>query len=299
MLCTKRTFSLLFAYAESSQAARHGGCFPPESTILTEGGTRKALSELKVGDRVQAVNEQGQMVYSPVLLFLDRDLSQKRDFVQLHSADGARITLTASHLVYTVAGEDLLEDVDLDGQMSNSIDDGRVVDEDENRLLDKLMANVTVDKILGSRLKATFASRVQIGDWVVVADPATGRLTPQRVVDISAVVRHGVLAPLTAEGTLVVDQVVVSCYAVIDDQSIAHWAFAPVRLLDNVQQGLIHFWRSIRLSSSSSPAAGEGRSAVSPVPGAPASPSATGVHWYAQMLYSIARYVLPSHLVYN
>lgn len=292
------TGSSFFLFTESSQAARHGGCFPPESTIITEDGTRKALSELKVGDRVQAVDETGRLVYSPVLLFLDRDVDgSERDFVQLESADGAKVTLTASHLIYTVAGEDLLEDVDLESDMDNNIieESGNAEDDDKttNRLLDQLMANVTLDRLLGSRLKATFASHVQIGDWIVTTDPATGRLTPQRVVGVSAVVRRGVLAPLTVQGTMVVDQVVVSCYAVIDDQYIAHWAFAPVRLLNNVHQGLVHFWKSITLADTSSPAQ------VDTTRSSPSTSSSMGVHWYAKMLYRIARFALPSHLVYN
>jgi len=260
--------------------------------VVTEDGTKKTLSELKVGDKVQAVDEQGRLVYSPVLLFLDRDLSDKeRDFVQLLSADGSRVTLTASHLIYTVSGQDLLEDVDLDADMSNNIIEDGDEEKTTTKLLDQMMANVTLDRLLGSRLKATFASRVQIGDWIVSADPTTGRLTPQRVVDVLAIVRQGVLAPLTVQGTLVVDQVVVSCYAVIDDQYIAHWAFAPVRLLNNVHQGLIHLWRSISTVGRSQ--AVDARSTVV------VSPEGAGVHWYARMLYRIARFALPSHLVYN
>lgn len=200
--------------------------------MLTESGAVKKLSELSVGDRVQSMNEQGQLVFSPILLFLDRDLNDQRQFVQLQSADGAKVTLTASHLIYTVAAsQDLLEDVDIGGdnfqqqqQQMNEIE--RVEEaEEENQLLDRLMVNVTVGQ-LGSRLRATFASKVQIGDWIVTTG-RDGRPVPQRVVDVSAVVHQGVLAPLTDQGTLVVDQVVVSCYAVIDNQAIAHWAFAP------------------------------------------------------------------------
>ena len=156
------------------------------------------------------------------------------------------------------------------------------------------MVNVTVGQ-LGSRLRVTFASKVQIGDWIVTRG-GDGRPVPQRVVDVSAVVHQGVLAPLTDQGTLVVDQVVVSCYAVIDNQAIAHWAFAPIRLANNVRQGLSHFWRTL---SSPVSASSSSSSRTSSSSSSTTSSTSVGIHWYAQMLYRIARYVLPSHLVFN
>lgn len=300
----------IFDGTESSQAARHGGCFPPESTVLTENGGTKTLSELSVGDRIQSMDAEGRLVFSPILLFLDRDLTEERDFVQLESADGSRVTLTASHLIYTVASQDLLEDVDV--ELMNGLASSENSSSEEERLLDQMMTNTTIQQF-GSRLKATFASKVQIGDWIVSTGP-DGRPSPQRVVGVSTVTQRGVLAPLTEQGTLVVDQVVVSCYAVIDDQSIAHWAFAPVRLVNNVHKSLIHFWRTIswwnhdRNSSSGSSSSSNNNNNNSsnssiPVRNIEARRSSTttpmGIHWYAKMLYRIARFVLPSHLVFN
>lgn len=284
---TKCSTRLFFPIAESSQAARHGGCFPPDATIVTEGGATKKLSELSVGERVQSVDAEGRLVFSPVLLFLDRDVTEPRDFVRLESANGAAITLTASHLIYTVSSQDLLEDVDLG---TNAVDGS---DED---LLDELMINATMDR-LGSRLRATFASNVQIGDWIVTRE-VDGRLTPQKVVAVGVESRHGVLAPLTEQGTLVIDGVLVSCYAVIDDQAIAHLAFAPIRLANNVRQSLVHFWRSIRWWNHERTNE-VSRSGVPVAPATPTTPRAAGIHWYAAILYRIARFALPSHLVFN
>jgi hedgehog protein len=270
------------------------------------------------------MDSDGQLVYSEVLLFLDRSSDEERDFVVLKAEDGSQITLTASHLIYTVSAEDLQEDMDLNEEenwQSNSIDD-------EDRQMAKRLKelNVTVSNdLLRSRLKATFAYKAQIGDWIVVTD-ASGRAQPQRIVDVSVVHKRGVYAPLTSQGTLVVDNVVVSCYAVIDDQSLAHWAFAPIRILNNIQSSMVHFWKSfsgsvrwwryhqgttvsplsfnpLKFSSKLielfnlqvSPVRYEARSSTD----VPAGSAPVGIHWYAKFLYRIAKYILPSHLVYN
>jgi len=85
-------------------------------------------------------------------------------------------------------------------------------------------------------------------------------------------------------------QVVVSCYAFIDDHSVAHWAFAPVRLYHNVVRSLVHLWKTLSVATPPSAAAAKM---------ADADADQVGIHWYASVLYRIAKYVLPSHLVYN
>ena len=226
----------LMIVAESSGAARHGGCFPAEATVRTSEGVTKRISEVEIGERVAAVDSTGSVVYSPVLLFLDRDANQRRNFVVLRTERGDQLTLTPSHLIYTIPGNDV----------------------DAN----------------DAQLVATFAHRVQIDDWIVIVG-GDGRSRRQRVVDVGVAAHTGVFAPLTEEGTLVVDDVVVSCYAVVDDQSLAHWAFAPVRMWTRIRRAL-----------------GLGVDHV-------VTSATQGVHPYAEFLYSIARTMLPSHLVYN
>ncbi|XP_023773452.1 sonic hedgehog protein-like, partial [Cyanistes caeruleus] len=73
---------------------------------------------------------------------------------------------------------------------------------------------------------------------------------------------------LTAQGTILIDRVLASCYAVIEEHSWAHWAFAPFRLL----QGLL--------------------AALCPLP--MGDPTAPGIHWYSRLLYRIGSWVLDS-----
>jgi len=95
-------------------------------------------------------------------------------------------------------------------------------------------------------------------------------------------VRHrGVFAPLTTAGTLVVDGVGASCYAVVASHPLAHTVFAPFRLLSNARHAAQTLWTTLG-----------GGAARAHQPTAPA-PQPVGVHWYAQALYWVARSVLP------
>ncbi|XP_069681822.1 sonic hedgehog protein [Periplaneta americana] len=86
--------------SESSQAAKSGGCFSEETTVETSSGARVRLADLRVGDRVLALDlPSGRLTYSEVLLFLDRDPLQRREFLRLRTAGGRSLTVTPSHLL--------------------------------------------------------------------------------------------------------------------------------------------------------------------------------------------------------
>lgn len=234
----------MFSIAESSQGARYGGCFPGESTISTSSGQKKKLSELRVGEKILARDPRtNKLMFSEVILFLDYDPSQKRQFLTIKLATGRTLTVTPTHLVLT-------------GHSKN--------------------------------VRTVFAENIKIGDVLLVSD-SNNSITEDSVVEISGVVRTGIYAPLTEIGTVVVNDIVVSCYATVDSQPLADWAFLPLRLVWNIEQGFLRLWgilskplgiwsRDISVSVTSS--------RTIPV----------GIHWYARMLYTLADYLIPSHL---
>lgn len=59
------------------------------------------MAEVVPGDRVQAVANDGSIVYSEVLMFLDRSPREVRRFVTLKTEGGRTLTLTETHLVYS------------------------------------------------------------------------------------------------------------------------------------------------------------------------------------------------------
>ena len=194
------------------------------------------MSQVRLGDRIQSVDGEGNIVYSEVLMFLDREPEERSRFVRLKTEDGSELSLTASHLVYS------------GGPDCRSLECMRPV----------------------------YAGNVEPGHTLITG---AGRLRASTVISVTSSHHTGVFAPLTRAGNLLVDGVLASCYAVIDSQNIAHTAFAPVRWYYSLK----HTLASIAASSDTSQ---------------PRTVSvSSGIHWYPSMLYSLARLLLPSHLV--
>lgn len=111
--------------------------------------------------------------------------------------------------------------------------------------------------------REVFAANVEVGDVLLTRGPGSV-MRPSRVASTRMVKKLGVYAPLTRAGTIIVDDALASCYAIVSSHSLAHAAMAPLRWMAR--------WSS-----------GESR----------------GVHWYASTLYSIGDYVLPSSYRYR
>ncbi|KAM8934037.1 indian hedgehog protein [Pelodytes ibericus] len=109
--------------------------------------------------------------------------------------------------------------------------------------------------------QAVFAGLVRPGQYILVSG-VLGVL-PAKVSSVSSQTDTGVYAPLTQHGTIVVDEVVVSCFALVQRQRLAQLVFWPLRVLYNL--------------------GGLGASDSSP---------RVGIHWYSKALYHLGRLIL-------
>ncbi|XP_043600569.1 sonic hedgehog protein A [Bombus pyrosoma] len=229
--------------SESSSAAKSGGCFPGRSLVRTADGSSKRLDQVRLGERIAALDSHGDIVYSEVIAFLDRSFAERRQFVRLTTESGRVLTLTPAHLV------------PIEGRST------------------------------------VFAGRVQPGDKILVRDPADEnevqhRLRWDKVIDNRLVLEEGIYAPLTTEGTVLVDDVVASCYAFVDNQELAHFAFLPYRMWSAVrtffERRLLQAedlrYTDVRQDSRT---------------------GQEGILGYASFLYWISSYVTPSRILYQ
>lgn len=249
------SLSLSLYPAENSVAAKSGGCFPGSATVHLEQGGTKLVKDLRPGDRVLAADHQGRLLYSDFLTFLDRDEGAKKVFYVIETREPReRLLLTAAHLLFVAPHND---------------------------------SGPT------PRPSALFASRVRPGQRVYVVAERGGdrRLLPAAVHSVTLREEAaGVYAPLTAHGTILINRVLASCYAVIEEHSWAHRAFAPFRLAHALLAALAPAGTDGG-GGSSIPA----QQKAAEVRGAG---PAAGIHWYSQLLYHIGTWLLDSETLH-
>lgn len=242
--CIVVTISFSFLpHVENSVAAKSGGCFPGTALVNLEQGGTKLVKDLSPGDRVLAADAQGQLLYSEFLTFLDQEESPiHRLFYVIETQQPRTRLLLTAAHLLFVASP-------------------------QNH----------------SEPQSIYASHVQPGQRVYVLGQGGQTLLQATVHSVSLQEEaSGAYAPLTAQGTILINQVLASCYAVIEEHSWAHWAFAPFRVAHA-------FLAMLYPSSISSPL-------LFPATAPDESPS--GVHWYSRLLYNIGHWVLDSEMMH-
>lgn len=119
-----------------------------------------------------------------------------------------------------------------------------------------------------------WASQLRIGDLMQIYDYSRGQFIQDEVKSIEFELVDGFSAPLTSEGTILVEDILVSCYAVIRSHRVAHLAMSPIRwfyALNNYEYAPSYFKYMTQLNKQSK-----------------------GYHWFAQLLYS---FVYHSNLI--
>ncbi|XP_066518756.1 indian hedgehog B protein [Hoplias malabaricus] len=216
--------------SEHSVAAKTGGCFPGRAWVMLENKGPKLMRDLQVGDRVLATTESGHLNYSEVVTFLDREPMIKKHFYVISTLNGVTFFMTAAHLLFVWDGNCTEGTLPAEGAV-----------------------------------RTIFASDAHPGQCVLTVEEGGEGLLKWRLSHITRLrvwEDRGAYAPLTAHGTLLVNGVMVSCYAVVEKHQLAHWAFGPLRLL--------YSWNGLNKFQ------GE------------------GLHWYAEALHWMGKLLLDS-----
>ncbi|XP_055331100.1 desert hedgehog protein-like isoform X2 [Paramacrobiotus metropolitanus] len=219
------------------------GCFHANSSKVVRKKTFNqpnpetiAIRNLRIGDYVLSTDGDGELVYSQVIAWLDRDFSSRNLFYRVTVANGQTILVTPSHLI-----------------MSKNPQTGDI----SSHYADDLSVG---DILLSTELdqNSTLANMSDLGE--------------QRITSITEKILTGSVAPLTVEGTIVVNGLAASCYASIQDAGLAHAAFAPLRWWVNAF-GLPKPSSAVREKD--------------------------GVHPFAKFLYGVAGRILPQGYMFS
>ena len=220
-----------------------------------ENGERKMMSDLRVGDSILAVDHLGKMIFSPIILFLQKDPLKQGRYYKIQTRAGHFLEISSSHLIY------IRPQVQKKNQLIANLSDTYFVSKT------KKLGEV-INGQLGS-FSLMFASNVKEGDEVLVYDGKDG-LKSNEVISIKPIPVNGAYAPLTLQGNLFVEDVLASSYASYDNHNMVHALFAPYR-----------WWYEI---SKYLPETIVGKREVE-------SEEENGTHWYAQALKSMGNYM--------
>ena len=146
--------------------------------------------------------------------------------------------------------------------LSLAMEDGRRLKVSSKHLVFRVTNNT-------NEIGAVYASDIKVGD-ILKTSPGG----QSYVAEITMKSHMGIYAPLTRHGTMMVDGVLVSCYAHWHSHTMAHFSMAPLRMWTDIKSLLMSF----------------GMSSINQV-----SPrhELDGIHWYAESLMSIARKFVP------
>lgn len=222
----------LSLFTDSSIATKFDGCFSGLSRVMVEGSDAALpIRDLSIGDRVLSLDvATGSLHYDDVVAFLHRSGDESAYFHRLEAENDVTIHVTPSHLLFSA---------DLEGSVLTSAE-------------------------------AVPASDVTEGRYIFVAMGNASSVSAVKVRHVRVMREVGVYAPLTRTGTIVVDGVIASCYAVFQSHDVAHVAMAPLRLAYYVT-GLVGS-RDARENVTSS----------------------SSVHWYAELLLRVTQRLVPA-----
>lgn len=188
-----------------------GGCFPPDALAQTQDGPIH-VKDIQIGTNVLATDANGTLLYSPVIAMLDASEVDMANYTIIRTSNHHQIVLTSAHLIYKI------------------------------NYSGKLRANdITLPK------SPVFASTIKSGDLIFVAT-ASGYLKPERVWSNTVKEMKGTYAPLTKEGTIIINDIAASCYAVINDHHFAHLTFGPLRYLYDMLPSVVVGKQAARIS---------------------------------------------------
>lgn len=204
---------------EKAHSLRPEGCFLGTSLVQTKKRGVITMDRLEVGDEILAKGSQNKLEYSKVLMFLDLDAFATKLYYFIKTETDAVIAITESHLIYVANSPNDVPDV----EFAAYVKEGMYVLVPEQTVISR-----TGDDLITNDIDQTVNSI----EHKPIKDNGPFKLV--RVVEIKSEMRVSAYAPLTNAGTMIVDGVVVSCYAHLNNQNLAHLGFLPVRIFDKL-----------------------------------------------------------------
>jgi hypothetical protein len=163
----------------------NGGCMPGDALVMMSDAGLRAISHVRVGDRIMSRGEAAGLsfapIYSDVYLLGHEERHKYSTFVSIGLESGHVVELTPGHFIHTVPS------------LATALAGG----------------SSSTHRPLQMYMKC--ASDVRVGDFVMSIQE--GLLVPSLVANITTVEKWGLYNPYTLTGDLVVNGVLVSAHS--------------------------------------------------------------------------------------
>ena len=241
----------IYLFPENEVSLKQADCFPSSAKAYSREHGPIELEKLKVGDHIltkKYINGHFQEFYTEVLGFLDYVLDINKPYLVFKTEAGHSFAATKSHLIYTISRKSSIN------QESSTIAENNFgmktlhhinFDLPGNTIRKKCefvfaysgIESASVDK-MDMSLKKSVPEKVidikpayslSIGEEIIVLSNTSTYTT--KITGITIETRQGAVAPLTDEGSFMVNNILASCYAKINDAKLAHIVFMPYRYI--------------------------------------------------------------------
>jgi len=182
-------------------------CFSSDMTVTTPTG-QKRMDEVRAGDEVLVMTSDSKPIYEPIEWLYHRDPEAVADFVTVTTKSQRTLQLSANHLIpFVPCSNNTLESMDV-----NSLADSQ----------------------------SFFARRLRVGNCL--ATVIDNRFIADQIVDIKRESKRGIYSPITSRGTIIVNDMYVSCYSSVENHLIQKTVHAA---LINARRLVSAAWNSI------------------------------------------------------
>jgi hypothetical protein len=121
-----------------------------------------------------------------------------------------------------------------------------------------------------------FAYKLTTNDSILIYDSKMNKSMTEIIVSIRIGLVDAYSAPVTQLGTMLVNDILISCYALIESHSLAHLVMSPIRLIYSFNK---LYQNLLPTNNNSSSYYGE----IMRI-----NKQSNGIHWYPELLYFIS-----------
>ena len=167
----------------------------PKNVTVLTSNGNKSMRDLSNGEKDSLPISNGIPIFSEVITFLHHEPNRSGKYLTISTEQGTSITLSPNHLTFIASSKP------------------------------------------GHPLKTQpmLAANVRPGHYLVSCSAEPHQPVLTEVASVCTTVEQGVYAPLTRCGVMLVNGIMASCYANTEKHSLAHCAFAPVRMYTSLR----------------------------------------------------------------